>query len=134
MSETSRSLEEFVTKTYSSRNAISAGFYERLFREVPEARGMFKNDLKKQKQMFEAMMGTLAKSQAGVVDMESLGARLRAIHAKHRVTDEHLLIGGEALKDACEEILETATSETERRRLYDAIDRIVSAMASGLSV
>ena len=128
--QTTKSLEEFFTKTYASRQAISAGFYERLFREIPEARGMFHGDITKQKLMFMMMMGTIAKSQAGVTDIEALGARLQAVHAGHGVSHEHLLIGGEALKDACEEVLEPITAETERHSLYGIIDQIVGAMTS----
>ena len=130
MPNSSKSLEVFITKTFASRHAISVEFYDRLFAEIPETKSFFKDDFAKQKHMFTMMMGTIAKSQAGVSNIEELGARLRVAHSGHNISVEFLLTGGKVLKEACESVLKDVTSPDERQRLYEVIDRITSAMTS----
>lgn len=113
--------------------AFGQAFYDRLFRLMPEARDLFRDDLEAQGMRFLSTLAVIVDALDRPEALEEPLAKLGQGHAAYGVRPEHFGPMGEALIGALKEDLETridAETEAAWRAAYaDVAERMSAAMA-----
>ena len=106
-------------------------FYSRLFTAAPEVKGLFPDDLRKQKAMLLAALVLLRKSlrdlDAIVPALRSLGAR----HVAYGARAEHYPVVGAALLASLAAVAGSAWNERFEQAWAEAYDVVATVMLDG---
>ncbi len=110
---------------------LAAIFYERLFREYPSVRALFREDLGLQRvklmDSLDTVMGFLDRPESQRAYLRQMGAR----HVAYGALPSHYAVVCELLADAMIEVLGERADEESRRDWLDAFRLISDQMLAG---
>ena len=85
---------------FNKKTDIAGRFYENLFRDAPEARGLFSDDLTRQKEMFASMLTEIVSCAETPVAFADKVKSLGESHKRYKIPAAHFDIAGKALLGA----------------------------------
>lgn len=121
---------EGMSLIFAHKAEITAAFYKNLFRELPQAQGMFQNNERHQKEMFGAMLCTIARSMGDGEAFDKLCKSLAKAHAHLGLDRSQHQIAGDALLSAMTQVLGDKISLDSLQIWRCAIDCLTARMAN----
>ncbi|PTX43511.1 class 3 adenylate cyclase [Christiangramia gaetbulicola] len=82
-------LQKSLDYIFSNKERFAAKFYERVFEKAPQARDLFKKNMRDQGRLLTHMLGGIVYSMSRPEHLETGLAFLGKSHAKYGVTEEH---------------------------------------------
>ena len=115
---------------FNKKTDIAGRFYENLFRDAPEARGLFSDDLTRQKEMFASMLTEIVSCAETPVAFADKVKSLGESHKRYKIPAAHFDIAGKALLGALSVELDGLLSSAEMRAWNLAAEAMTEAMSS----
>lgn len=113
---------------FQRKSIIASHFYAELFRLVPEARPLFRQDMSSQKEMLATVLTTLAKASFDPERMQEVVARMAHAHDGLGITEAQLRAGERALCHAVTAVIESKVSSETLAAWHLGIRRVIDEM------
>lgn len=113
---------------FNHKSEIAARFYDRLFRDVPDVRPLFRADMSSQKEMLATVLTILAKASFEQHKVEEIVVRLARSHSALGISAAQFRLGEVALSEAVAEVVGDKMEPDILAAWQTAIRRVIDAM------
>lgn len=113
---------------FNHKSEIAARFYDRLFRDAPEVRAMFRADMTSQKEMLATVLTILAKASFEQHKVEEIVMRLARSHSVLGISAAQFRLGEAALSEAVADVVGHQLAPDVLVAWQVAIRRVIDTM------
>ncbi|WP_171173021.1 globin domain-containing protein [Ruegeria sp. HKCCD8929] len=115
-------------RVFARKGELTERFYHHLFKNMPEAEGLFHGDFMVQKEMFATMLAASVRSLIDKGSFHDVGIALAESHARFNLTATQLQCAASSLMAALRDVMGDDLTPEEEGAWNEAVTRLAGMM------